>query len=76
MLYCLLIVYCCVWVPLRVFEVVNPDGTVASTSVGYGWLWSADTSGLPAFRLVALRLLAATALGAGAFLLAGRWKSK
>jgi hypothetical protein len=75
-LYCLLIVYCCVWVPLHVFEVVNPDGTVASTSVGYGWLWSADTPELPAFRLVALRLLAATALGAGAFLLAGRWKPK
>jgi TRAP-type C4-dicarboxylate transport system permease small subunit len=73
-LYCLLVVYCCLWIPLHAFEVVNANGTVASTSIGYGWLWSADSEP-PAIALVALRLLSATGLCGAAFLLAGKWRS-
>jgi len=74
-LYCLMVVYCCVWIPLHVFQVVNPDGTVASTSIGYGWLWSAETLKLQGMGLIALRRLATTALSAAAFLVAGKWRS-
>jgi TRAP-type C4-dicarboxylate transport system permease small subunit len=74
-IYCFLVLYCCLWIPLRVFQQVNPDGSVISTSLGYGWLWSAETLDLPSIHLIVLRLLASTALGAAAFLLAGKWKS-
>jgi hypothetical protein len=74
-LYCLLVVYCCLWIPLNAFEVVNPNGTTASTSLAYGWLWTAQTPELPGIHLVELRLLAATALAGAAFVLAGNWRS-
>lgn len=73
-IYCLLVVYCSVWIPLHEFQVVNPDGTIVATSIGYGWLWSAESEP-PAIALVMLRLLAVTAIAGAAFLLAGKWRS-
>lgn len=69
-LYCLLIVYCCVWVPWHLAQ--GPD----RVRVGYGWLWAGpsntpidSTLTTPNLPVIALRLLASTAL-AGAFVLA------
>jgi hypothetical protein len=69
-LYCLLVVYCCVWVPWHagLSEVVD-------IPLGYDWIWSGQDEGSPDLSRIALRLLAATALGAAAFLFAGKWKA-
>jgi len=67
-LYCLLVVYCCVWVP---WHVKLPE--VGEVQLGSRWLWSVDSGG-PDVAAIALRLLAATALGVAAFLLAGKWR--
>jgi TRAP-type C4-dicarboxylate transport system permease small subunit len=72
--YCLLILYCCIWVPSNAFEVVNPNGTSASRSLGYDWLWKAETPEVPAIRLVALRIVAVSALAGAVFVAAGKWQ--
>jgi len=75
-LYFLLIVYCCVWVPWHFVVAPANAGGTAQVRVGYGWLWSgpqlADSSwacnhtphATPDLAIIGLRLLAATALGA------------
>jgi hypothetical protein len=74
-LYCLLVVYCCVWVP---WHVVGPEDNY---QLGYGWIWGpangegGQGNGGPDITAIALRLLAATALATAAFLLAGKWRS-
>ena len=89
-LYCLLVIYCCVWVPWRVLRTTRP-----SFRVGYGWLWAgplppipdaslysdipagakilrplSDATGplaTPDFPIIAVRLLAVTALAGAGF---------
>jgi hypothetical protein len=113
--YCLLVVYCCAWVPWHATAVLVEEDegakskktTVLDARLGYAWVWSqagppihfegenikADdphflevitrdgvrmrqqASETPDMVIIALRLVAATALGAAAFLLAGRWRS-
>lgn len=81
--YCLLLAYCCLWVPWRIADVqANPQ----YLRIGYGWLWAGPTSdsrfldqgvvGAPDLPLIALRIVAATAISGAAFLGAGLFKSK
>jgi len=71
-LYCLLVVYCCVWVPW----VANTDD-MKDIHEGYGWVWNPpDDMGIPSLTIIVTRILAATALGAAAFLAIGNWKGK
>ena len=87
-LYCLLIVYCCVWVPWHV--ILNPAAEPTSFNpfnglqlrIGYGWLWDGPEnlgrigkSSTPDLPIIGLRLLAVTALGGAAFWAAG-WKQE
>jgi hypothetical protein len=70
-LYCLLVVYCAVWVPwvanFRDFKDIPQ---------GYGWVWSPPSGqGIPSLAAIATRILAVTALSGAAFLLAGKWKA-
>ena len=113
-LYCLLVVYCCVWIPWHATAVLVEEDetaksrktTVLDIRLGYAWLWSQagppiqheeelkagdprfldvltrgairilqQESETPDMVIIALRLVAATALGAAAFLLAAKWKS-
>jgi len=69
-LYCLLVVYCCVWVPW----VASTEG-VKDISQGYSWVWSSPGAGVPSLPAILTRIMAATALSVAAFLLAGRWKT-
>ena len=75
-LYCLLVVYCCVWVPWHLVQ-----GSDRLRMAGYGWIWSGPPSTeispmltTPDLSIIGLRLLAATALSTAAFLLAGKWR--
>jgi hypothetical protein len=69
--YCLLVVYCCVWVPW-----VANFGSVKDVHQGYGWVWSTPSGeGVPSLAAIATRILAATALSGAAFLLAWKWKA-
>ena len=53
--YCLLVVYCCAWVPWVL--------KAAQGRLGYDWIWSGVILfGEPDIPAVALRLIAATAL--------------
>lgn len=86
-LYCVLLLYCCLWIPWQ-YEAVN-HGYVR---LGYAWLWvgpaRADipatafpfpraAGARPDMPLIGLRLLAATALCAVAFLLIGiKWRNQ
>lgn len=70
-LYCLLVAYCCAWVPW-----VANNTVVRDYHQGYGWVWNPPTEiGVPSLTVIATRILAATALGAAAFLLARKWKA-
>jgi hypothetical protein len=68
--YCLLVVYCCVWVPWHVDLRTRND-----VRLGYTWIWSGPDRGALDTAAITLRLVAATALGAAAFLLARKWKA-
>jgi hypothetical protein len=68
-LYCLLVVYCCVWVPW----VASTEG-VKDISQGYSWVWSSPGAGVPSLPAILTRIMAVTALSAAAFVLAGKWK--
>jgi hypothetical protein len=71
-LYSLMVVYCCVWVPWHGFR-----SEIGEVQYGYIWLWSGPSHGLggPDVTAIALRLIAATAVAGAAFLLAGKWRS-
>jgi len=72
--YCLLVVYCCVWVP---WHVVQKSGEGLPTfRAGYGWLWkgppdlgawATSAYATPDLSIIGLRLLAVTALAGAAF---------
>jgi hypothetical protein len=68
-LYCLLVVYCCTWVPWHI--VGHPR--VGEIQLGSRWLWTVDSGG-PNLAGISLRLLAGTALAVAAFLLSRNWK--
>src|ERR1035437_6387525 len=68
-LYCLLVVYCCVWVPW----VASTEG-VKDIAQGYSWVWSSPGAGVPSLPAILTRIMAVTALSAAAFVLAGKWK--
>jgi len=71
-LYCVLIVYCGVWLPWH----WSVAGEMEDVKEGYALVWNGPPEGygVPDMAAVAARVLAATGLCAAAFLLAGRWK--
>lgn len=79
-LYCLLVVYCCIWIPWHVRLSASIEAWYAGNfkQVGYGWLWAGpEGSGgyslyaTPDVISIGLRLLASSALAGAAFLIAG-----
>jgi len=96
--YCLLLTYCCLWIPWHVQHVSRYSSNYVRS--GYGWLWTGpkqycppppsehsaylcaldnqkpeyDPEASPDLALLALRLVAATAAGSGAFILVGMLK--
>jgi len=71
-LYCLLLVYCCLWIPFHVQTYRQGVGSTGYYRMGYAWLWiGPDRYATPDVSLIVLRLVAATALSSAAFLLAG-----
>jgi hypothetical protein len=82
-LYCLLVVYCCVWIPWRIqvhtpSEWQRPSGYYRA---GYGWSWVGprnpqslryDSSyAAPDMPLIQLRIVAVTSIAAGGFVFSG-----
>jgi hypothetical protein len=67
-LYCLLIVLCCIWVPWHIVPPSDP-----SVRAGHGWLWSGPSGtdspllASPDFPIIGLELLALTVLAGAAF---------
>ncbi len=69
--YCLLLAYCCLWVPWHI-----APGT-DYIRVGYGWLWVGPTThdfegalAAPDLPLIGLRILALTAIAGAAYFVA------
>jgi hypothetical protein len=72
--YCLLIVYCCVWIPWHAHVSTTAEHWYAGGSIrlGYGWVWAAPgLYAVPDAGVILLRVIAASGLGAAAFLIAG-----
>lgn|SRR5438552_7050810 len=78
--YCLLLIYCCLWIPWhRHVSAASPRWYAGnSIRLGYGWLWigprGVGEEGVyadPDLYVIALRIGAATAVSASAFLLSG-----
>jgi len=73
-LYCLLIICCCVWVPWHIVPPSDP-----SVRAGYGWLWSGPSTNpsftaaessqasSPDFPIIGLELFALTVLAGAAW---------
>jgi glucose dehydrogenase len=79
--YCVLLAYCCVWVPWHVEMHISQDlSRPTSVRMGYGWLWAGPSDSdvqRPAsatldLPIIGLRFLAVTAI-AGAAFFAGGW---
>jgi len=71
-IYCLLLVYCCLWIPFHVQTYRQGVGSTGYYRMGYAWLWiGPDRYATPDGPLILLRLVAATALSSALFLLAG-----
>ena len=71
-IYCLLLVYCCLWIPFHMQTYRQGVGSTGYYRMGYAWLWiGPDRYATPDGPLILLRLVAATALSSAAFLLAG-----
>jgi hypothetical protein len=75
LIYCLLLAYCCVWIPWRLTFGI---GERKSTDVAYSLVWAAPNFGyapgysaVPDMRLVLLRIIAVTATAAAVFFLVG-----
>jgi hypothetical protein len=83
-LYCLLLAYCCLWIPWHIQLHLPSDSyrPSAYVRVGYGWLWvgpnnpdalnpypSADAA--PDLPLLQLRIVALSSIAAAGFLLSG-----
>src|SRR5208282_3110088 len=85
-LYCLLLAYCCLWVPWRI-QIHFPSRSYwpgeslpaeDHYSTEYGWLWvgprnlhSRSAYATPDMSLIQLRIVAVTSIAAGGFLLSG-----
>ena len=62
-IYCLLLVYCCLWIPFHVQTYRQGVGSTGYYRMGYAWLWiGPDRYATPDGPLIVLRLVAATAL--------------
>jgi hypothetical protein len=83
-LYCLLLVYCCIWIPWRIqIQVHVPSdsyraGPAGYYRAGYGWSWAGPREtrydaayAAPDILLLQLRLSAVTSVALAAFLLSG-----
>src|SRR2546430_17218544 len=71
-IYCLLLVYCCLWIPFHVQTYRQGVGSTGYYRMGYAWLWiGPDRYARPDVTLIVLRLAAAPGLSSSAFLLAG-----
>ncbi len=79
--YCVLVTYCCVWVPWHVVQGSASDG-FQQFRTGYGWLWNGPSNfaegrasiyATPDVPIIGLRLLAVTAVAGVAFCV-GTWK--
>lgn len=82
-LYCLLLTYCCVWIPWRIQVHVPSEwrGQSGYYRAGYGWSWVGPGDPLPLrydssyaapdMPLIQLRIVAVTSIAAGGFLLSG-----
>jgi hypothetical protein len=84
-LYCLSVVYCCVWVPWHLHMSATGERWYADSfrRIGYGWLWAGPYVGYPEglyatpnVVVIGLRLLACAALAACAFLVAGMFRTE
>jgi hypothetical protein len=71
--YCLLVVYCCIWVPW-VFSIP----IMKDIKDGYAFIWDGppEGAGVPSLIAIIVRIMAVTALSGAAFLLAGKWRSR
>ena len=80
-LFCLLIVYCCIWVPWHIVSGPANDGPSSQVRVGYGWLWAGPRLSNPVLidsgeaqltspdlSIIGLRLLAVAAVSCIGFL--------
>ena len=80
--YCLLLAYCCLWIPWRV-QIHVPSDSYRPTGyyrVGYGWSWDGpkdpaanpyrSSNATPDLPLIELRFIAVTAITAAALLVA------
>jgi hypothetical protein len=77
-LYGVLLVYCCVWIPWRLqIHSVPERSRPTYHRLGYGWLWSGPAHdyyaalATPDVRLIELRLIVATSVATAAFILSG-----
>jgi hypothetical protein len=86
-LYCIVLLYCSVWVPWHVQWHYPADfSRPMNERVGYGWLWAGPQSGglhgfdainaTPDFGVIALRVVAVTVAAAASFMLAGLTRKK
>jgi hypothetical protein len=84
-LYCLSVVYCCIWIPWhRHISATNQYWYADNFKrLAYGWVWSGPENdpqealyAAPDLVLIGLRLLASTAFAACAFLIAGIFRAK
>jgi hypothetical protein len=76
-LYCLLLTYCFVWIPWHEPARHFAEGAIRpAEDLGYGWLWAVpDSYAAPDLQRMALRFVAATAVAAAFFFMAGLWRS-
>jgi len=81
-LYCLLLVYCCVWIPWH-FALAGERYGHRYIRAGYGWLWRGPSTGnsfddlrsSPDLAIVAMRFVVITTICIAAYLLAREKKS-
>ena len=72
--YCVLLAYCCIWVPWHMQMHISQDVSMpTSLRMGYGLLWAGPESATPDLPIIGLRLLAVTAVAGAAFCVA-TWK--
>jgi hypothetical protein len=73
--YCVLLLYCCLWIPWHIHVYASDYRHFPDQRVGYGWLWAGPISGwnaryaTPDIPLILLRILAVTAIAGIALLI-------
>jgi len=74
-IYCLLLAYCCIWVPWR--ETITIGGQRKVDYVASSLVWAAPNTyqlgyaAVPDMHLILLRIVALTAITSAAFMIAG-----